>query len=52
MAEDYTTPFLVSAFFVVFIALFIIWAAWGILAALFTGWLADTVMRHLRRTDQ
>lgn len=51
MVEDYTTPFLVSAFVVVFIALFIIWAIWGILVALGLGWATDKIMLRLRRTD-
>jgi hypothetical protein len=39
--EDFTVPFLVSFFVLVFIALFAIWALWGIVAACATGWLAD-----------
>ena len=42
--ENYTTPFLVSAFVVVFIALFTIWAVWGLLAAGLVSWVADRLM--------
>ncbi len=46
MVEDYTTPFLVSAYVLVFMVLFAIWAAWGLIAAGGIGWLADRVMVH------
>lgn len=41
---DYTKPFLVSAFVVVFIALFTIWAIWGLLIAGLVSWVADRLM--------
>ncbi|WP_157937585.1 hypothetical protein [Oceaniglobus roseus] len=45
MVEDYTNAFLVSAFVLVFMALFAIWAAWGLLAAGGAGWCADRLLR-------
>lgn len=42
--ENYTTPFFVSAFVVVFIALFTIWAIWGLLIAGLVSWVADRLM--------
>ena len=38
---DYTGAFLGSALALVFVALFAIWAAWGLPAALTAGWAAD-----------
>ena len=43
MAPNYTNAFLVSAFCLVFMALFAIWAIWGLIVALVTGWVADKV---------
>lgn len=49
MVEDYTTPFLVSTFVLVFMALLAIWAVWGLIAALVLGWLADIAMIRISR---
>lgn len=49
MVEDYTNAFLVSAFCLVFMALFVIWAMWGLIVALGTGWAADTALAALPR---
>lgn len=43
-AENYTTPFFVSAFVLVYMALFAIWAAWGLAVALLVSWAADRVI--------
>jgi hypothetical protein len=51
MVEDYTNAFLVSTFCLVFMALFAIWAIWGLIAALGIGWLADRAMARLHRDD-
>ena len=48
-APDYTTAFLVSAFMVVWFALLVIWAIWGLLAAGGVSWVADRVMILSRR---
>lgn len=42
--ENYTNAFLVSAFVVVFIVLFAIWAVWGLLMAGLVSWTADRIM--------
>ena len=42
--EDFTTPFLWSAFVVVFMALFVIWAFWGLIVAGLVSWVADRLM--------
>lgn len=42
--EDYTNAFLVSAFVVVFMMLFAIWAIWGLLVAGLVSWGADRLM--------
>ncbi|NKB26622.1 MAG: hypothetical protein GKR99_03240 [Rhodobacteraceae bacterium] len=47
--EDYTMPFLVSVFVLIFIALFAIWAWAGLVWVLFCGWLAG---RGLSRAEQ
>jgi hypothetical protein len=44
IVEDYTTAFLVSAFWLCFVVLFAIWAIWGLLAAIGIGWAADRAM--------
>ena len=41
---DYTSAFLVSFGVLVFMALFAIWAIWGLLVAGFVGWCADRLM--------
>ena len=42
--EDYTNAFLVSAYFLVFMALFAIWAIWGMIMAGLVSLLADRVI--------
>lgn len=44
MVEDYTTAFLVSAFVLVFMALFAVWAFWGLVIAGLFAWLLDRLM--------
>lgn len=44
MVEDYTNAFLVSAFVLTFMALFTIWALWGLLVAGLVGWTADRLI--------
>lgn len=44
MVEDYTTAFLVSAYVLTFMALFAIWALWGLVMAGLVGWVADRLM--------
>lgn len=49
-APNYTNAFLVSFGVVVFVALFAIWAVWGMLVAGAISWLADRAMiKRLRR---
>ncbi len=51
VAENYTSAFLVSAFFLLIIILLAIWAVWGFLAVLFVGFLAERALRlEARRT--
>lgn len=48
--EDYTRPFLVSAWVLVFCGLFALWAAWGFAAALLAAVAADrAILRAARR---
>ena len=42
--ENYTNAFLVSAGVLVFMALFAIWAFWGLLIAALVSWGADRLM--------
>ena len=42
--ENYTNAFLVSAFVVVFMILFAIWALWGLIVAGLVSWGADRLM--------
>ena len=42
--EDYTTAFLASFGVLVFMALFAIWAIWGLIMAGIVSWLADRLM--------
>ncbi len=51
MVEDYTNAFLVSAFCLVFMALFAIWAVWGLVVAAGIGWAADAAITRLARED-
>jgi len=51
MVQDFTSAFLVSTFVLVFMALFAIWAIWGLIAALGTGWLAHMSLARLGRDD-
>lgn len=44
MVEDYTNAFLVSAFVLTFMALFTIWALWGLVIAGAVGWVADRLI--------
>ena len=43
-APDFTNAFLVTFGIVVFIALFAIWAVWGMLAAAGLSWLANRLL--------
>lgn len=49
MVEDYTDAFLVAMFCLVFLALFAIWAVWGLVAAIGTGWITNAVLGRFRR---
>lgn len=51
MVEDYTNAFLVSAFVLTFLALFTIWAIWGLLMASLVGWAADRLITIDFRCD-
>ena len=42
--EDYTTAFLASFGVLVFMALFAIWAIWGLIMAAIVSWIADRLM--------
>ncbi len=42
--DDYTNAFLVSAGVLVFMALFTIWAFWGLLIAGLISWVADRLI--------
>jgi len=42
--DDYTNAFLVSAGVLVFMALFAIWAFWGLLIATLISWAADRLI--------
>ncbi len=44
VVPDYTNAFLVSAFVLTFLALFTIWALWGLLVAGLVGWIADRLI--------
>ncbi len=44
MAPNYTNAFLVSAFVLMFIALFTVWALWGLIVAGLVGLIADRLM--------
>ena len=44
MVENYTNAFLVSAFVLAFMALFTIWAFWGLIIAGLVGWTADRLI--------
>lgn len=48
MVENYTNAFLVSALVLVFLALFTIWALWGMLTAVGVSWVAGRLMRPRR----
>ena len=43
-APDYTTAFLASFGVLVFMALFAIWAIWGMIMAAIVSWLADRLI--------
>jgi hypothetical protein len=49
VVPDYTNAFLVSAFVVVWLALCVVWAIWGLLAAGGLSWIADRLMILRRR---
>lgn len=51
MVEDYTNAFLVSAFVLTFMALFAIWALWGLMIAGLVGWTADRLITVDFRKD-
>lgn len=42
--ENYTNAFLVAAFVVIFMALFAIWAIWGLIIAGLVSWTADRLI--------
>ena len=42
--EDYTKPFFVAAGVLLFMFLAVIWAIWGLIAALFSGWTMDRLI--------
>ena len=42
--EDYTNAFLASFGVLVFIALFAVWAIWGLMVAGLVSWIADRLM--------
>lgn len=42
--ENYTSAFLFSAWVLVFMALFAIWAIWGLIMAALISWGADRLM--------
>lgn len=44
MVENYTNAFLVSAFVLTFVALFAVWALWGMIMAGLVGWTADRLI--------
>ena len=44
MVENYTNAFLVSAFVLTFVALFAVWALWGLIMAGLVGWTADRLI--------
>ena len=52
MVEDYTNAFLVSAFVLTFMALFTIWALWGLLIAGLVGWTADRLITVDLKADR
>lgn len=52
MVEDYTNAFLVSAFVLTFMALFAIWAFWGLVMAGLVSWTADRVITVDLRRDR
>lgn len=50
MVEDYTNAFLWSFSVLVFMALFAIWAVWGLIMVGIVSWIADRLMTvDLRR---
>ncbi|NNE80701.1 MAG: hypothetical protein HKN18_10570 [Silicimonas sp.] len=51
MVEDYTNAFLVSFGVLTFLALFTIWAIWGLLVAGLVSWVADRLMTVDFRQD-
>ena len=50
--DDYTNAFLVSAGVLVFMALFAIWAVWGLLFAGLISWGADRLITVDLRTKR
>ncbi|PRX35116.1 hypothetical protein SAMN05216257_102409 [Meinhardsimonia xiamenensis] len=42
--EDYTLPFLVTAGFVIFMSLCVLWALWGLPAPILAGLAADLLL--------
>jgi len=51
MVEDYTNAFLVSFGVLTFLALFTIWAIWGLLIAGLVSWVADRLITVDFRRD-
>ena len=49
--EDYTKPFLVMAYVVLFTGLVILWAAFGYVASLVTSLFLHILLRHVPRRD-
>ena len=51
--ENYTTAFLASFGVIIFMALFAIWAIWGLLIAGLLSWIADRLMTvDFRRSNR
>ena len=46
-APDFTTAFLVSLAPLLFLVLCIVWVAWGLAAALGSGWAADRALARV-----
>ena len=49
--EDYTVPFLVMAFVVLFTGLFILWAAFGYVISLVTSLFLHIILQHIPKRE-
>ncbi|MEP3347853.1 MAG: hypothetical protein ABJN34_02475 [Litoreibacter sp.] len=49
--EDYTMPFLVMAYVVLFTGLFILWAAFGYAVSLFISLIIHAILRAVPRRE-